>query len=745
MKFSILILFVFVVTFTDVNAQGEIAIGTWRMHSSGFYIQDVQVTDSRILAAGNQAIYIINKSTQEISVLNKLNRLSSTNISAFAYDEMNSLLLVAYADGNIDLVGNSRTWNFPQIKDASISGGKRINHVLIKGNIAYLSADFGVVVFDLQQRAIRETIREIGSGGSTLRINKSVILNDSIFLATSNGILASRIDGTVNLLDFNNWKRIDQDIFNTEINTIEVFKNKIYSGIDGSGLLSYENGMWQNENILAQSVFKELRSGNNQLHIIADDLIYFYDEELLPLVSSLTFDPNTVVTDNLNTTWIADSFLGLVKKEGVHEERIQINGPVSDQVYDMQYSNIGMLALRGSYNSIKQPNNIPAQLSIFNSGAWSAISSYPIPGIQNLSPCNDLVAFVETGRENPANLISCFGNGIQAYDRNWSEINLPNIILSTAKVISMKRDGEKIWIVRYDDNNPLVSFNLDGSFTSYAFDAIPDARYVQNLMVDANGMLWMLIDPLFGGGILLFDPHQQRSRLINEQADNGSLPDRRVYSLSLDRSGQVWVGTHQGVCYFSPSTDFFASNLNAVRPIFENRFLLRDQRINAIAVDGGNRKWISSNNGIWLFSPDGEQQVNFFNASNSPLSGNNILAIAIIPQSGEVFFATSAGIASYRSDATTSMGRQETVKIFPNPVTGDFSGTVGITGLAADVNVKITDVSGRLVWETRANGGTATWNLRDLNGTKVKTGIYLVFGATNNGKETQVGKIAVVN
>ncbi|HEY9045605.1 MAG TPA: T9SS type A sorting domain-containing protein, partial [Ohtaekwangia sp.] len=133
-----------------------------------------------------------------------------------------------------------------------------------------------------------------------------------------------------------------------------------------------------------------------------------------------------------------------------------------------------------------------------------------------------------------------------------------------------------------------------------------------------------------------------------------------------------------------------------------------------------------------------------FTAENSPLLSNVILDIEINQQTGEVFFATDKGIVSFRGDATESTSTFESVKIFPNPVTSNFSGSVGIKGLATDATVKITDVSGKLIWQTQANGGTATWNVQDYNGRRAATGIYLVFAATADGAESVVGKIAVV-
>jgi len=53
-------------------------------------------------------------------------------------------------------------------------------------------------------------------------------------------------------------------------------------------------------------------------------------------------------------------------------------------------------------------------------------------------------------------------------------------------------------------------------------------------------------------------------------------------------------------------------------------------------------------------------------------------------------------------------------------------------------------VSGKLIWQTQANGGTATWNVRDYNGRRASTEMYLIFSATQDGSESFVGKIAVI-
>jgi hypothetical protein len=84
------------------------------------------------------------------------------------------------------------------------------------------------------------------------------------------------------------------------------------------------------------------------------------------------------------------------------------------------------------------------------------------------------------------------------------------------------------------------------------------------------------------------------------------------------------------------------------------------------------------------------------------------------------------------------------VKIFPNPVRPGFGGLVGISGLPEDAVVKITDVSGRLVYETRALGGSAEWNVQDYRGRRAATGIYLIYASDAEGGQLLVGKMAVI-
>ncbi|MCU0428541.1 MAG: T9SS type A sorting domain-containing protein, partial [Cytophagaceae bacterium] len=88
--------------------------------------------------------------------------------------------------------------------------------------------------------------------------------------------------------------------------------------------------------------------------------------------------------------------------------------------------------------------------------------------------------------------------------------------------------------------------------------------------------------------------------------------------------------------------------------------------------------------------------------------------------------------------------KHESILVFPNPVKPGFNGLVGIQGLTTDAEVKITDVYGNLVFQCKAQGGTASWNVKDYNGVRAKTGVYLIFSSNADGTDGMVGKISVV-
>src|SRR5690606_4935028 len=378
-------------------------------------------------------------------------------------------------------------------------------------------------------------------------------------------------------------------------------------------------------------------------------------------------------------------------------------------------------------------------LSYFSQGHWTTTKAL----LQDVT---------DIGFINNTPVLSSFGSGIQQGsisapeiiydDDNSSLINTspPDQVIPITSIVTTP---EGLWAANYGASQSLHFFTASTATWQAFSSVLPAAQFPVKLTTDTYGSVWALLDPANGGGVLVLNPSDNESIRLTDQAGVGELPSRNVRSLALDRSGYMWLGTDKGVAYFTNPSRVFVPGTTAVRPIFENRYLLSDEKITAIAIDDGDRKWLGTERGVWLFNPTGESLVYNFTTQNSPLPSDIIQDIAINRITGEVFFATARGIVSFRADATEDGGFDQ-VKVFPNPVTRDFSGLVGISGLETDAVVKITDVSGKLIWQTQANGGTATWNVHDYRGRRATTGVYLIFAATQDGSERFVGKIAVI-
>ena len=719
----------------------DIPVGTWRLHISYNNIHSVAVTPDKIYGAAENGIMVLNVSDNSISTITKMDGLSNKNITQVAFDQPRDQLLVTYADGDIDIIKQNEIINFNTLKNSpTISGSKRINHITLFNGLAYLSTDFGVVVFDLAQLVIKETWRDIGTGGSELEINQSTIYNDSIFLATEAGILAGDLED--NLLDYNNWKRFNSGAFSGDIQSITGFNVSVYAAINGSGIYQYTNGAWQLQPYLQGFNYKNITAGGSLLVTTGTELYSISAADVVtPITSDNIVNPTIAFADLNGKYWIGDAKAGLVSDKTGSFENYTANGPTFSGGLRILYNEKakGMIAVSGGFNGSLSPLGNVAGVNFFKTGIWSEHESLLNHDLTDAEVVGNALFISSHGY----GLEKIEGSSFTVYDNGNSP--LQNVSPgNNIRVTAIEGSTAGLWVANAGASQPLHLLKIDNTWESFSFPA-GASRYPVDLTIDYLGNVWMILNPANGGGILVFNKGTGQSAYLTDAVNSGALPSKLVYSIAMDRDGFVWVGTEKGAAYFPDPSRVFSGSVNAVKPVFGNRFLLRDDHVTAIEVDGGNRKWMGTENGLWLFNEFGEAQVYNFNEANSPLLSNKIVYLEIDDQTGELFVITDAGIASFRSDATAGEATFSKIKIFPNPVTNQFNGQVGISGLVTDAIVKITDVSGKLVWQSKANGGSAAWNVRDYNGRRAATGMYLVFCIAQDGTESMVGKIAVVN
>ena len=176
-------------------------------------------------------------------------------------------------------------------------------------------------------------------------------------------------------------------------------------------------------------------------------------------------------------------------------------------------------------------------------------------------------------------------------------------------------------------------------------------------------------------------------------------------------------------------------------------YLLTGVTVHAIAVDGGNRKWLGTiGGGLYLVSADGSEILEHFTTADSPLLSDNIFSLAINEETGELMIGTDAGLCSYRTGVSRAMPTlsKNQIKVYPNPVRPEFNGMVTISGLTDGADVKIVSAGSQLVASGTAVGGSFRWDVRDASGRRVGSGVYYVMITTADGSTAVAAKFVVI-
>ncbi len=267
-----------------------------------------------------------------------------------------------------------------------------------------------------------------------------------------------------------------------------------------------------------------------------------------------------------------------------------------------------------------------------------------------------------------------------------------------------------------------------------------ETPFFSNKLIDKDENTWEISI----GGLEVSDKLQTKYKLFSFGKGYGNLPGTQVKSLHQDKNQAIWVGTDNGMAVIYPSQDIFSASTEAFLPYFQGRRLFIQESINSILTDPANRKWIGTNNGLHLFSAEMDEQLLFFDDKNSPLPTSEIMELAMIEKTGELFVLSKEGLFSFQGDATTPEETYINSKIYPNPVYPDYQGVVSFSDLKDNTLIKITDISGKLIQTLRSNGGRATWDFSNNDHLPEGSFICLIFYIDTDGRETFSGKLAFI-
>ncbi|MHC1706682.1 MAG: T9SS type A sorting domain-containing protein [Bacteroidales bacterium] len=771
---------VFIFFTLNVNSQG-IAIGQWRDHLP--YSKGISVAEAgnKIYCATPSSVFHFDKSDNSIERLTKVNGLSDNGISFIAYSAPYKTLVITYENTNIDLLQNGSIINISDIKRKPILGNKSINKVVIYDRYAYLCCGFGIVVLDLMKNEIKDTYY-IGPEGDPINVLDITHDNTTFWVATQNGIYKAEMNDP-NLSNYDSWKQ-DTTITlpNRKFNTIQYFYGKVYANYSNPAygkdtLFEYNGQQWKYFNKFKTPTCNNITSFGNKLIITYADFIDVLDSNMIIdnhiwayFIGDSSYypQPKYAMLDKDNDVWIADARRGLMKCFLKYAfTQIKPNGPNAENVFAMDASSNKVCAVPGGRNIIWGNEWYTGALYTFSDDVWASVDNTTHALMDSL---RDIIVVAINPRDSNQVFAGTWGYGLCEFSGNTLKMIYEgsNSALKPhqgwddyeVRIGGLHFDNNNnLWITNaYTDNVLVVKKANNAGWISYNLGNLVTGANnldIGDFTFDNYGQVWMLLRGnkllVFNGNGTLDNIADDRAAMLGAGIGNGNIPGSRVKSIATDLEGQVWLGTDEGVAvFYAPENVFSNANADAQRIYVTQdgytQYLLETESVTAIAVDGSNKKWFGTERaGVFLMSADGTRQIQHFTEENSPLLSNSITSITIDNTTGEVFFGTENGICSYRSDATGGGEKNENVFAYPNPVEPGYDGAIAIKGLVKDASVKITDISGTLVYSTRAEGGQAVWNGRNFSGQKPNTGIYLVFVSNDDGSETIVTKIYYKN
>jgi len=745
-----------------VRLNGQIPNGSWRDHLP--YTNAIQLAEvgNSIFCATDGGLFSLNKGDNNIRKYSKVSGLSDVEISAINYSENTKTLVIAYNNGNIDLVRNDSIINIPDIKRKLITGDKSIKSIFFINDDAYLATGFGIVVLDINRKEVKDTY-QFGELGTKIAVNDITFDGNFLFAATDQGIYKADINSK-NLVDYNYWSRISNVPF--------IDSSYFYVAYFGGRLLAcYKNPFTNNYEVIVigDNSWEKWEFGdvyctwiyehNGKLLIVSGNRVLVYDQQYNEILRVETRWKRHALLDKDNILWIADFGKGLLKWESGQFEEIAPNGPAYTDVGCIVYKS-GRLWVGGG-NEATQYKGKGAYS--FIDERWKSYNKKVLPELSEFYNINRIAI----DPSDPDHVYGgSYGFGVVEFEKGQVKdiYDEQDGVLRPVegfghgyiRIMGMDYDeNNDLWLCVDITENPVYVIRSDGEWENLEFsnDIFGIDTRLTGILATSFGQVWLLVK---NDGIFVF--RENRNGTLSERffavKNQDSELIERVFSIAEDLDGNIWVGTNKGpVVYYNPVSIFEEQTVLGYQIQIPRNdgtnyadLLLENEIINTIAIDGANRKWLGTeSSGVFLMSEDGKEEIHNFNQDNSPLFSNKTVSIAVNNENGEVFFGTDKGVLSFMGQATEGNEDFTDVYVYPNPVREDYEGDITITGLVTDANVKITDVSGNIVYETTALGGQAIWDGKNFSGKRVQTGVYLVFCTNEDGSKTHVTKLLFIH
>ncbi len=727
-------IFVIVCLFTQTIVA---AVGEWKSFTSMNNIRGIASYNNFLWAATEGGVFCYNTLDSTIEKITNAEGLPNNNVTAITVTQTGDVW-IGHSTGEIDIyTPSSKKWKY--ISDISLSSfsQKTINKINIYGDSVFIAAGFGLVLYSISKSEFKETYSNFPSI-SQPNIVSFIISQQRIFAITLQNIFVSK-QNAINLLAPDSWERYNI----SAPNSIVEWNNSVYVGTL-QGIFKFENNAWNLIPNITNST-KILFNDNGFLYYINSNIVYKLD------INGITTPISTLPLSNI-TCGIQNSLFyvgteeqGLFALQNNEWKMITLNTPAANTFISLAVDENGTL-WAGSARAYGKG---------FYSYDGTQWKNYNIAAFPQM-PSNDCFK-VSLGAKN-SKWISTWGGGV-IYVNAQNEIehvfdsNNPgfigvseNLAFVVPGKIALDNEGNTWLTVFRAANYSRVLWKMQSDFTWQFFPVTDNYHFMFDVVIDRNNTKWFT-NTLPGFPTLskavFFNEAQNISGTTNGWGmltESDGMPSQAITSIIIDKNGEVWLGTASGITIITDPS----SPKNTLSAVIRGE--VKDQFINCLAVDALNNKWVGTQQGIFVLSPDGTTILQHYTVQNTngKLVSNNIFAIDFDTKKGFVYFGTEEGLSRLEIPTITPVEKFTELSLSPNPFIIPENSLLEIRNLVEETTIKILSVDGKLIHQFSAQGGgRALWDGKDMNGTLVSSGIYFIV-ATQNGKQTITSKVAVV-
>lgn len=753
-------------------------------------------------------LYAYDPEADEFLTYTTANYLSENIISSALYNPYKRYLLIAYANGNIDLLYDDNSIkNIPVLKLANLNSSKAINGIRFDGEngLVYLATDFGYLILDDNK----------GTTTQSRNYNRKLLsaerVGDKFIIVTDSGD-AYWIKYNSSAFSLNDYQKIPDisgatQVFAINENTLGyTTESEFYLvKIDGDNFSTPER---QQSGITTPVTYAQ--DGGYFLTLGGGGCLINNTGDSSP-INWVNHDQNTANGSwNGKIVWNATGRKGLAQlsfensKYTVLKDYMMPNVPSAFICTNIEHSDkYGILTVNhGTSNNFNGYSvNVPPLVSSLKNNEWNNLG-YPYTNPDLNLTFNHPNGLTIDPHNSDRVLFGSFQYGILRMD-----LSDPNSMLIMSNATSAAKELPGFYQIspsshsyccfaapKFDSNGNLWMYNMDfnnnKNITMYLWPAaayknndtskilshiytfnnsqsyshsITPLKYSghQNLIVLTSGEYNNVITILDTNGTPEnFDDdklyYKTASNYIDQ--DGNTISSNYANIIYEDRStGICWLGAENGVYTFQPKD--FIKNPGQLRRIKVARndgtnladYLLDNVPVRSITADNQGRKWFGTGGGgIIITSSDGREIIGDLTTSNSQIPSDNVYAITFNPENNSMLISTDKGYGEFffTGAATDSSSAESDLKIYPNPVRPDYMGWINIEGAPDNGVVKVVDSAGNLVKELGpAEGGTTRWDGTNLEMKRVRSGVYHILTSSGPGDEnlTIKGKVLIVN